>query len=252
MKIVVIGAGYVGLVSGVGLAEIGHEVVCVDVAPSKVESINSGVCPIYEEGLGTLLQKNVASGHLRATTNLAKAMADAQVSMIAVGTPFDGKEMDLSYIRQAAIDIGKTLQYAAAYHVVCVKSTVVPGTTQRVVGPLLEEHSLRKLGINLGLCMNPEFLAEGTAVNDFMEPDRIVIGSHDERSSEVMQEMYKTFATTDLVLTTPATAEMCKYAANSFLATTISFANEIANLCTVVGGIDAIDVMKAVHLDRRL
>jgi UDPglucose 6-dehydrogenase len=252
MKIVVIGSGYVGLVSGVGLAEIGHEVVCVDVDPSKVELINSGVCPIYEEGLGELLEKNVSSGRLRATNNLRNAMSGAQVSLIAVGTPFDGKKIDLSYIRQAAIDIGKALQYSADYHVVCVKSTVVPGTTHNVVAPLLEEHSLRKLGVDLGLCMNPEFLAEGTAVLDFMKPDRIVIGAHDKHSSEVIQEMYKTFSSTDLVLTTISTAEMCKYVANSFLAMTISFANEIANLCSAVGGIDAVDVMRAVHMDRRL
>ncbi|MDS4016645.1 MAG: UDP-glucose/GDP-mannose dehydrogenase family protein [Candidatus Accumulibacter sp.] len=252
MKIVIMGSGYVGLVSGVGLAEIGHEVVCVDVASSKVAQINSGTSPIYEEGLDALLKKNVAARCLRATTNLAEAMVGAEISMIAVGTPFDGKEIDLSFIRQAAIDIGNTLQYAADYHVVCVKSTVVPGTTQDVVGPLLERASGRRMGEGLGLCMNPEFLAEGTAVKDFMEPDRIVIGSVDARTSALMQEMYSAFASTDFVLTTPVTAEMCKYAANSFLAATISFANEIANLCSEAGEVDAIEVLKAVHLDRRL
>jgi UDPglucose 6-dehydrogenase len=252
MKIIIIGSGYVGLVSGVGLADIGHEVVCVDLDSSKVRSINSGVSPIYEEGLDELLLKNVLSGRLRATTDLQEAIVGADVSIIAVGTPFDGKEIDLTYIRQAAVDIGKSLQHAAAYHVVCVKSTVVPGTTQNVVGPILEEVSGRKLGGDLGLCMNPEFLAEGTAVKDFMEPDRIVIGASDEKSTIVMQRMYGLFAATDFVLTTPTTAEMCKYTANSFLATVISFTNEIANLCSAVGDIDAIDVMKAVHMDRRL
>lgn len=252
MKILIIGSGYVGLVSGVCLAEIGHEVVCVDLDFSKVKLINSGVSPIYEKGLDEMLVKNISSGRLRATTDLQEAIAGADVSIIAVGTPFDGKEIDLTYIRQAAADIGKSLQYAAAYHVVCVKSTVVPGTTQKVVGPILEETSGRKLGVDLGLCMNPEFLAEGTAVKNFMEPDRIVIGASDERSSLVMQRMYTPFAGTDFVLTTPTTAEMCKYSANSFLATVISFANEIANLCTAVGDIDVMDVMKAVHMDRRL
>lgn len=252
MKITIIGSGYVGLVSGAGLAEVGHEVVCVDVNSSKIQSINSGVSPIYEKGLDELLLKNVSAGRLRATTDLKEAIVGADVSIIAVGTPFDGKEIDLSYIRQAATDIGKALQHAAAYHVVCVKSTVVPGTTQSVVGPLLEEVSVRKLGVDLGLCMNPEFLAEGSAVKDFMEPDRIVIGASDARAAALMQSMYKPFGVTDLVLTTLTTAEMCKYAANSFLATVISFSNEIANLCAAVGEVDAIDVMKAVHMDRRL
>jgi UDPglucose 6-dehydrogenase len=252
LKLIIIGAGYVGLVSGVCLAEIGHEVVCVDTDPAKVDAINKCISPIYEVGLDELLIKNVSSAKLRATTNLAEAIVGADVSMIAVGTPFDGSEMDISYIRQATVEIGNSLKYAAAYHVVCVKSTVVPGTTERIVGPILEKLSKRQLGVNLGLCMNPEFLAEGTAVKDFMDPDRIVIGASDNRASDLMQCIYKPFSTTELVLTTPTTAEMCKYAANSFLATVISFANEIANLCTEVGGVDAIDVMRAVHMDRRL
>lgn len=252
MKITIIGAGYVGLVSGAGLAEVGHDVVCVDVDFSKTQSINSGVSPIYENGLDELLLKNVSSGRLRATTDIQQAMLGADVSMIAVGTPFDGQEIDLSFVRQAATDIGNALQYAAAYHVVCVKSTVVPGTTQSVVRPLLEKVSDRRLGVDLGLCMNPEFLAEGSAVRDFMEPDRIVIGASDLRAFRMMESIYKPFGTPDLVMTTPTTAEMCKYAANSFLATVISFSNEIANLCAAVGEVDAIDVMQAVHMDRRL
>jgi UDPglucose 6-dehydrogenase len=252
MKIVIIGSGYVGLVSGVGLAEIGHDVVCVDINPEKIESIKSGISPIYEIGLDALLKKNVSSGRLRASTELAEAIVGAEVSIIAVGTPFDGREIDLSYIRQAAIDIAILLPSASAYHVVCVKSTVIPGTTEQLVGPILEARSGRKLGVDLGLCMNPEFLAEGTAVDDFMDPDRIVIGAIDSRTELTMKDMYKTFTDTDLVLTSPATAEMCKYTANSFLATVISFANEIANLCSEVGDIDAIDVLRAVHMDHRL
>jgi UDPglucose 6-dehydrogenase len=252
MKIVIVGSGYVGLVSGVGLAEIGHDVVCVDIDSEKIKLINSGVSPIFEKGLDALIQKNVSSGRFRASTDLADAIIGADVSMIAVGTPFNGKEIDLSFIQQATSEIARSLQNASVYHVVCVKSTVTPGTTEQVVGPILEECSGRKLGVDLGLCMNPEFLAEGTAVEDFMAPDRIVIGAIDSRTELTMKDMYKTFIDTDLVLTSPATAEMCKYTANSFLATVISFANEIANLCSEVDGIDAIDVLRAVHMDRRL
>ena len=252
MKIVIIGSGYVGLVSGVCLAEIGHNVVCIDVDANKVNAINSGISPIYEDGLDQLIRKNIDLKRLSATTNLEEAIIDADVSIIAVGTPFDGKKIDLSYVRQAAIDIGNSIRDFNNYHVICVKSTVVPGTTQDVVGPLLEGASGRMIGLDIGLCMNPEFLAEGSAIKDFMDPDRIVIGASDELAAKVMQQMYAPFNDTDLILTTLSTAEMCKYTANAFLATVISFSNEIANLCSVVGNIDAIDVMKAVHLDRRL
>lgn len=252
MKITIIGSGYVGLVTGAGLADIGHSVVCVDLDSSKVSMINSGQAPFYEEGLNELLARNIFANRLRATTDLCAAITGSDLSIIAVGTPFDGREIDTSYVRQAAIDVGRALKFASPYHVVCVKSTVVPGTTEGTVGPLVEKESGRKLGVDLGLCMNPEFLAEGTAVRDFMNPDRVVIGATDERTSVMMQSVYSAFLNVDVVLTTPGTAEMAKYTANSFLATVISFSNEIANLCAAVGGIDVIDVMQAVHLDRRL
>jgi UDPglucose 6-dehydrogenase/GDP-mannose 6-dehydrogenase len=252
VKIAVVGTGYVGLVSGACFAEIGHEVVCVDIDASKTARINRGESPISEDGLDELLTRNVRAGRLSATTNLESAMAGAAVSFIAVGTPFDGRTIDLQYVRQAARDIGTVLRGSTAYHVVCVKSTVVPGTTEDVVGPILEEQSGRTIGGDLGLAMNPEFLAEGTAVKDFMQPDRIVIGAVDERSAEVINQLYDRFKGTDVVVTRPATAEMIKYASNSFLATVISFANEIANLCTAVGGVDVVDVLSGVHLDRRL
>ena len=252
MKVVMIGSGYVGLVSAVGLADIGHEVVCVDIDPKKVEMINSAISPIHESGLDELLQKNVSSGALSATTDLNAAIVGAEVSIIAVGTPFDGNKIDLLFIRQASKDIANALQFAAEYHVVCVKSTVVPGTTENVVGKILEENSNRKLGVNLGLSMNPEFLAEGTAVADFMNPDRIVIGAIDSPSANLMKKLYNPFLHTDFVITTPATAEMCKYAANAFLATVISYANEIASICSEIEGVDVVDVLNAVYKDRRL
>jgi UDPglucose 6-dehydrogenase len=252
MKIVVIGTGYVGLVSGVCLAEIGHNVICIDIDSTKIDLINSGASPIHEVGLERLLQKNLSLGRFRATTDLIHSMEGADVSIIAVGTPFNGKDIDLTFIRQAAIDIAGSLRFVSSNHVVCVKSTVIPGTTEKVVGPILEKYSGRRIGVDLGLCMNPEFLAEGTAVTDFMTPDRIVIGAIDYRTACTIKSMYQAFSETDFVLTTPATAEMCKYAANSFLATVISFSNEIANLCSKVPGVDAIDVLRTVHLDRRL
>lgn len=252
MKVVVFGSGYVGLVSGVCLAELGHDVTCVDIDKAKIDLINAGISPIYEEGLTELLRKNVSANNLRATSDYADAMNDADVSIIAVGTPFDGEEIDLTNVRQAANNIGVSLKGLTNYHVVCVKSTVIPGTTDDVVGPIIEECSGRKLGESIGLCMNPEFLAEGTAVEDSMNPDRIVIGAIDEHSSTVFQSIFASFVDTDFVLTSPSTAEMCKYAANSFLATVISFSNELSNLCLAIGGVDTIDVLNAVHLDKRL
>lgn len=252
MKVVIIGAGYVGLVAAACFAEVGHDVVCVDVSASKVDQINKGQLPIHEPGLDELLANAIGSGRLRATTNLADAMAGAAVTMIAVGTPFDGRNIDLTYVREAASAIGEVLRDSAEYHVVCVKSTVVPGTTETVVGRAVAEASGRSIGDDIGLAMNPEFTAEGTAVSDFMNPDRIVIGANDSRAADRIRELYAPFAGTDVVVTNPATAEMIKYAANSYLATVISFSNEIANLSAAVGGVDAIDVMKGVHLDRRL
>jgi len=252
MKIVIIGTGYVGLVSGVCLADTGHEVICVDVNKSRVVGVNKGRSPIYEDGLSEVLGRNVCAGRLHATTDLNAAIVGADVTMIAVGTPFDGNVIDLKYVRQAAKDVAYALQWAPEYHVVCLKSTIVPGTTETIVGPLLEKHSNRKIGVDLGLIMNPEFLAEGTAVKDFMFPDRIVIGASDPKAADTMAELYKPFLGADVIFSTLATAEMIKYTANSFLATVISFSNEMANLCSTLHGVDVVDVMKGVHADRRL
>lgn len=251
MKIVVVGTGYVGLVSGVCFAEIGHTVICVDVDATKVASINCSISPIHEEGLQELLERQVQAGRLTATTLLEEAMVGADVSMIAVGTPFDGTLIDLTYVKAAASQIGACLP-RDRFHVVCVKSTVVPGTTTEVVGPIVEAVSGMKAEVDFGLCMNPEFLAEGTAVNDFMRPDRIVIGTRGQRTAAVMRELYSPFSETDVCVTSPTTAEMGKYTANSLLATLISFSNEIADICSRCDEVDAVDVMRTVYLDRRL
>lgn len=251
MKISVVGTGYVGLVSGVCLADKGHSVICVDNDADKVSQINAGKSPIHEAGLDELLQNNIGD-RLKATTDLKAAVENTDVSLIAVGTPFDGNEIDLSYIRQVSADIGDALKTKAGYHVVIVKSTVVPGTTDTVVLPILEKHSGKKAGEDFGLGMNPEFLREGAAILDFMDPDRIVVGGIDERSQDVLVEMYAPFSGVDIVKTNTKTAEMIKYTSNSLLATLISFSNEIGNLCAAVGDIDALDVMKGVHLDKRI
>lgn len=251
MKISVIGTGYVGLVSGVCLAELGHTVICVDVDPQKTEQINQGVAPIYEKGLEPLLRKHIGT-RLSATGNLTEAVHATRLSLIAVGTPFDGHKIDLGDIRQVARHIGESLKSKDGYHVVVVKSTVVPGTTGEVVQPILEQSSGKRAGLDFGVGMNPEFLREGEAVEDFMTPDRIVLGALDDRSLKVMEEMYAAFQTVDLLRTNLKTAEMIKYTSNALLATMISFSNEIGNLCKKTGDVDVAEVMQGVHLDKRL
>ncbi|MDT8388493.1 MAG: UDP-glucose/GDP-mannose dehydrogenase family protein [Thiogranum sp.] len=251
MKVSVVGTGYVGLVSGVCLAEKGHQVTCVDIDERKVDKINQGISPIYEEGLDELLQRNTGT-RLRATSDLRRAVLDSQVSIIAVGTPFDGENIDLSYIKTVARQIGEVLKEKDDYHLVVVKSTVVPGTTDEVVLPILEEASGKKAGTDFGVGMNPEFLKEGEAIPDFMEPDRIVLGGIDKKSLASLQELYAVFPGVDKLETNCKTAELIKYTANSLLATMISFANEIGNFCAAIGDVDVVEVMRGVHLDKRL
>lgn len=251
MRVSVLGTGYVGLVSGVCLAEKGHQVICVDIDPEKVEKTNRGEPIIHEAGLGDLLKKNIGN-RFGATTDLRQAVLESELSLIAVGTPFKGNEIDLTYVREVSRQIGLVLRDKATYHVVVVKSTVVPGTTQEVVLPVIEEFSGKKAGADFGAGMNPEFLREGVAVEDFMFPDRIVLGGIDERTLDALEDLYRVFDGVDKIRTTPKTAEMIKYTANSLLATMISFSNEIGNLCAALGDIDVVDVMKAVHLDKRL
>lgn len=251
MKISIIGTGYVGLVTGVCFAEKGHDVVCVDVDQKKVDLINAGTPPIFERGLEDLLRKNIKKG-LRATTDLQKAVHETQVSMIAVGTPFDGQRIDLSYIKMVSRQIGEALKGKQGYHLVVVKSTVVPGTTDDVVLPILEEASGKKAGAAFGVGMNPEFLTEGEAVSDFMSPDRIVLGGNDQASIDLQAALYAGFPGVDVLQTNNKTAEMIKYTSNALLATMISFSNEMGNFCAAVKNVDIVDVLKGVHLSRYL
>jgi len=246
MRVSVLGAGYVGLVTGACLAEkAGHQVTCVDINRDKVEQINQAIPPIHEKGLEELLRKNVPS-RLSATTDLAEALNSTDVTFIAVGTPFNGSSIDLSQIQDASMRIGRVLRKKNGYHLVVVKSTVVPGTTDDFILPILEEMSGKRSGLDFGLAMNPEFLTEGQAIEDFMNPDRIVLGGIDGRSISILESLYEGFPS-QRIKTNNKTAEMIKYSSNCLLATLISFSNEIANLCSALGGVDAMDVMQGVH-----
>ena len=251
MKISVMGTGYVGLVSGTCLAERGHQVTCIDIRSEVVQEINAGRPPIHEIGLDNLLRSARDKGMLSATTDAKTAILDSDVTLICVGTPTVDGRMDMSQIVAAAKEIGSALASKRGYHVVAVKSTVLPGTTEGPVKAAIESHSGKKVGDGWGLCMNPEFLREGRAVEDFRVPDRIVVGYTDSMTAEVFLKVYADFTCPKLV-TTPRTAEMIKYVSNSLLATMISFSNEIGNMCSAVPGVDARLVWKGVHLDRRL
>ncbi|HET9384143.1 MAG TPA: UDP-glucose/GDP-mannose dehydrogenase family protein [Gemmatimonadales bacterium] len=249
MRISIIGTGYVGLVTGASLAEKGHDVICVDIDPDRVAALNAARAPIFELGLDELLTRNVGR-RLSATTDLADAVRRSDLTFIAVGTPFDGATIDLTAVRRASEQVGQVLRDLSRYHVVVVKSTVVPGTTDGCVLRALESASGKQAGRDFGIGMNPEFLSEGEAVHDFMFPDRIVIGGIDERSIAVIDEVYRPFPDAPRIRTNTRTAEMIKYASNAILATLISFSNEMANLASALGGIDSRDVMRGVHLSQ--
>jgi UDPglucose 6-dehydrogenase len=250
MRVSVIGAGYVGLVTGACLAEHGHQVWCVDADPIKVAAVDAGRAHFFEPGLDELLARH-AGRSLWATTELARAVEQTDISIIAVGTPFSSGRADLSQVDAAATAIGKALA-TKSYHVVVVKSTVIPGTTEEIVGAAVARSSGQRAGIGFGLAMNPEFLREGEAVQDFLHPDRIVIGGIDARSIEAVAGLYAGFAGVNIMRTNLRTAEMIKYANNALLATLISFSNEIGNLCAAHDELDVADVLHGVHLDKRI
>lgn len=248
MDIAVIGTGYVGLVTGVCFASLGHKVVCVDVDGTRVKEINSGAPPIYEKGLAEMLKEAIKKKRLSATTNLEEAVKACEVSFICVGTPSGLLgDIDLRYIEEVGREIGR---YLTNYQVIVMKSTVVPGTTEYSLIPLVESASGKKAGKDFGVVMNPEFLREGTAIEDFLHPDRIVIGGIDKRSAEIVSKLYEGFDA-PIMITSPRTAEMIKYATNSFLATKISFINEIGNICKSLG-IDCYEVAKGLGMDSRV
>jgi UDPglucose 6-dehydrogenase len=250
MRISIVGTGYVGLVTGVCLAHKGHRVVCVDIDEERVAGINRGEVPFHEPGLGELMQRTLGRG-LRASTDLAEAVVRSDMTMIAVGTPYGGRRIDLRYVREASRAIGRALARKKTYHVVVVKSTVVPGTTEHVILPILERTSGKSAGKGFGLGMNPEFLSEGEAVTDCLRPDRIVLGGLDGRTLGWLERLYRPFKDAPVLRTDTSTAEMIKYTSNALLATLISFSNEIGALCEV-NGTDCEDVMRGVHLSQYL
>lgn len=251
MRIAVVGTGYVGLVSGTCLAETGVTVTCVDVDTSKIERLNAGGIPIYEPGLSELVAKNRASERLFFTTSLKEALVDADAVFIAVGTPPDEDgSADLRYVLGVAKEIGELIE---DYIVVVTKSTVPVGTNRRVKAAIQAELEHRGVDVPFDVASNPEFLKEGDAVNDFMHPDRVVIGVESERAEKVMERLYHAFIlnNTPILFMDISSAEMTKYAANSMLATRISFMNDIANLCELVGAnVDA--VKQGIGSDTRI
>ena len=248
MKIAMIGTGYVGLVSGVCFSDFGHDVVCVDKNPEKIASLCRGEVPIFEPGLEQLMARNVAAGRLTFTLDLAQAVAGADAVFIAVGTPTrrgDG-HADLTYVMQAAEEIGQAL---TGYAVIVTKSTVPVGTNRRVA----EAVAAANPDASFDVASNPEFLREGAAIDDFMRPDRVVVGLESKRAQKVMSDVYRPLFLREfpIVFTGLESAEMIKYAANAFLAVKITFINEIAALCERTGG-DIKDVAKGMGLDGRI
>lgn len=251
MKIVVVGTGYVGLVSGSCFAEMGVTVTCVDVDRDKISRIESGNIPIYEPGLDELVERNVRDGRLFFSTDLQAAMKDAEIIFIAVGTPQDEDgSADMKYVMQVAREIGGYLDH---YVLVVTKSTVPVGSSEKVRAQIEEALAERVADVCFDVASNPEFLKEGSAVKDFMSPDRVVVGVDSERARQLMTTLYRPFLLNNfrVIFTDIPSAEMIKYAANSMLATRISFMNDIANLCELVGA-DVNMVRKGIGADTRI
>ena len=251
MNIAIVGTGYVGLVSGACFAETGATVTCVDVNPDKINKLLHGVIPIYEPGLDELVKKNIKAGRLKFSTSLADVLNDQEVVFTAVGTPPDEDgSADLKYVLQVAKTIGENLD---RYIVVVTKSTVPVGTARKVFSTIKAELDKRGKGIEFDVASNPEFLKEGNAIKDFMSPDRVVIGVESERAKKLLTKLYKPFLINNfrVIFMDIPSAEMTKYAANSMLATRISFMNDIANLCELVGA-DVNSVRAGIGSDTRI
>jgi len=251
MKVAIVGSGYVGLVTGTCFAEVGIEVMCVDIDAQKIENLKNGIIPIYEPGLEDMVHRNMKKGRLQFTTDIAEALEDCEVLFTAVGTP-PGKDgsADLQYVLSVARDCGRNMK---DYLLIVTKSTVPVGTAQKVRQALQEELDKRGVNIPFDVASNPEFLKEGAAIDDFLKPDRIVVGLDSPRAEELMKSLYKPFTLNGhpIIFMDITSAEMTKYAANSMLATKISFMNDIANLCEIVGA-DINMVRKGIGSDSRI
>ena len=251
MNIAIVGTGYVGLVSGTCFAEMGANVTCVDVDKQKVEDLQQGRVPIYEPGLDEMVLRNFREERLKFTTDLSSCLDDVEIVFSAVGTPPDEDgSADLKYVLEVARTIGAHMN---KYVLVVTKSTVPVGTANKVKAVIQDELDKRKVNIDFDVASNPEFLKEGTAIKDFMSPDRVVVGVESERAKDLMSKLYRPFLLNNfrVIFTDIPSAEMIKYAANSMLATRISFMNDIANLCELVGA-DVNMVRKGIGSDSRI
>ncbi len=251
MKVAIVGSGYVGLVTGTCFAEVGIDVMCVDIDTKKIENLKNGIIPIYEPGLEEMVHRNMKKGRLQFTTSIAEALQDCEVLFSAVGTPPDEDgSADLQYVISVARECGKNMQN---YLLVVTKSTVPVGTALKVKAAIQEELDKRGVNIPFDVASNPEFLKEGAAIDDFLKPDRIVVGLDSPRAEELMKSLYKPFTLNGhpVIFMDITSAEMTKYAANSMLATKISFMNDIANLCEIVGA-DINMVRKGIGSDSRI
>jgi len=251
MKITIVGTGYVGLVTGTCFAEVGIDVTCVDIDLKKIENLNKGISPIYEPGLDAMIERNTSKGRLSFTTELSSCLDDTEVIFSAVGTPPDDDgSADLKYVLDVARTVG---QHMTGYILIVTKSTVPVGTAKRVRDAIQEELDKRGVNIPFDVASNPEFLKEGDAINDFMKPDRIVVGVESDKAEDIMRRLYKPFTLNGhpVIFMDVPSAEMTKYAANAMLATKISFMNDIANLCEIVGA-DVNMVRKGIGSDSRI
>lgn len=251
MRVTIVGSGYVGLVTGACFSEVGIDVICVDIDENKINNLNKGIIPIYEPGLEDMIARNMKKGRLSFTTKIADAVKESEAVFISVGTPPDEDgSADLKYVIAVARDCGKHID---DYTLVVTKSTVPVGTSLKVKKALQEELDKRNVNVEFDVASNPEFLKEGAAINDFLKPDRIVVGVETPRAEEILQRLYKPFTLNGhpVIFMDIISAEMTKYAANSMLATKISFMNDIANLCEIVGA-DVNKVRKGIGSDTRI
>lgn len=251
MKITIFGLGYVGCTTAACLAHDGHSVTGVDINPSKVAQIQNGQSPIVEAGLDELIQEGIESGRLRATVYGHTAVSQSDISLICVGTPSNGNgSLNYKYIENVGREIGAALKETDSYHVVVLRSTALPGTVCHTLVPLLEEYSQKRAGTDFGVCMNPEFMREGSAIKDYYHPSQIVIGELDQQSGELLEQMYASVQA-PVVHTTIEVAETVKYVSNAFHALKVAFANEIGNFCKV-NRVDGREVMSIFAQDTQL
>ena len=251
MKISIIGIGYVGLVTGICFCEYGHKVICIEKNQKKISDLNKKKEIIFEPGLKNLLNKHL-NKNFTVSNNKKNAILNTDISFIAVGTPFKNGKFNTSYLKSVSKDVGLSLKYKKKYHVIVVKSTVLPGTTDTLIKKYIEKYSGKKSGKDFGLSMNPEFLREGEAINDFLKSDRIIIGSDNKKTQLIVKKVYRKFKNVPILTTNNKTAELIKYTSNSLLANLISFSNEISNIGDKIGDINFDQVLKGVSLDRRI